>query len=158
MTIKSLDGTDLRAVLPHKCQAVVLDELTVDIEEKRAEGVLEIVRLTALHTMAGHTWAFPGHWMIEMASLTCAVLAIVSFDIKTSPEKGVFLTGVDRVRFRNGGAGVGDTLVCRAKLLDYRGFDYREALKVASFKADVFKNEAPKPVCSIQKITGLIVT
>jgi 3-hydroxymyristoyl/3-hydroxydecanoyl-(acyl carrier protein) dehydratase len=138
--------------LPHCGKALIIDKVYALPAEHFGVGCLDNNRE---HVFDGHfsgNAIFPGHWLIEFASLTCAAMFTVSSGISITGTTGVRIVGLDGCRFYSE-VRPWNKLLCRVELI-------RHLQDVAIFSAEITREEnvkLPEVVCRIKKLIGVVV-
>lgn len=143
----SMSRIDIRDYLPHQGNWLLVDWISLDIQGRTAESKLALTDIRRPFVFNGHEWAMPGVLLAEFANQTCAVLGGKIMGITAFNRRaGVMLQSLDGVSF-SGRVSPGDTLTCRAVVLNRNGRGF-------SFSADVW-NHKKKLVARITGIKGV---
>ncbi|MGB3072930.1 MAG: hypothetical protein WBB68_01575 [Candidatus Moraniibacteriota bacterium] len=146
----TLRKPELEQVLPHRGNALLIERVDIFPSQGLAIGLLRFAAAENDPVFTGHfpdNPIMPGHWLVEFASLTCAVLFTVSSGIPITGTTGVRIVGLDGCRFLSE-VHPWTALTCTAKLVKHRN-------SIAVFRAMI--GNTYTAVCRIEKLTGMIV-
>ena len=108
---------DIMRALPHRYPFLMVDKV-LELEKDKSITATKMVTATEPH-FQGHfpdMPIMPGVLIVESLAQTCALLAILSADLKEAPKDAMFLlTGLEGCRFRRL-VKPGDCLFLHAKL------------------------------------------
>lgn len=149
----TLRKPELKQVLPHRGNALLIEKADIWPSQGLAIGLLRFAKAEKEPVFSGHFHdnpIMPGHWLVEFASLTCAALFTVSSGIPITGTTGVRIVDLDGCRFLSE-VHPWTILTCTAKLVKRRR---NIAVFQATIESTFRKNAA---VCRIEKLTGMIV-